>query len=162
MDWFFFCCLFLFKREYLCKLNVIFIWCHNVVHFCTPEEPAPLQDAKTKAVDEMMERIKKGIVLKPMKRMQVQEIQCLNSAFISKCFNCSILIVLYSSCRTMTTGWRVSLNFLTMMLIKNCGAFYSQSNKTQNPPIGLKGWKEEISHPGVERNAGNATHCSVV
>lgn len=29
-------------------------------------EPAPLLDIKTKAVNEMMERIKKGIVLKPI------------------------------------------------------------------------------------------------
>lgn len=43
------------------------------MHFCSPEEPTPLLDVKTKAVEEMMERIKKGIVLKPMKRTQVQE-----------------------------------------------------------------------------------------
>lgn len=91
---------------------------HMFVHFCTPEEPAPLLDAKTKAVDEMMERIKKGIVLRPMKRIQVQEIQSLNSGFISKCFSCSILIVFDSSCRTMTTGWQVSLNFLTISFRK--------------------------------------------
>lgn len=47
------------------------------------EESTPLVDMKAKAVDEMMERIKKGIVLRPMKRIQVQEIpnMCLNIHF---------------------------------------------------------------------------------
>lgn len=31
---------------------------------------------KARAVDEMMERIKKGIVLRPMKRIQVEKSHC--------------------------------------------------------------------------------------
>lgn len=55
------------------EINLAPVYRHNVGHFCSPEEPTPLLDVKTRAVEEMMERIKKGIVLKPMKRMQVQE-----------------------------------------------------------------------------------------
>ncbi|MEQ2171880.1 hypothetical protein GOODEAATRI_015124, partial [Goodea atripinnis] len=35
--------------------------------------PAPLTDIKAKAVDEMMERIKKGIVLRPIQNIQEEE-----------------------------------------------------------------------------------------
>ncbi|XP_035531661.1 shootin-1 [Morone saxatilis] len=35
-----------------------------------PPQPAPLLNMKAKAVDEMMERIKKGIILRPIKRIQ--------------------------------------------------------------------------------------------
>lgn len=36
------------------------------------EDSAPPPDTKAKAVEEMMDRIKKGIVLKPTKRIQVR------------------------------------------------------------------------------------------
>lgn len=50
------------------KLQSIILLIFNI------QEPAPSSDPKTKAVDEMMERIKKGIMLRPMKRVQVSSI----------------------------------------------------------------------------------------
>lgn len=39
-------------------------------------EPEPLKDIKAKAVDEMMDRIKKGIILRPVQKIQVKS-ECL-------------------------------------------------------------------------------------
>jgi len=51
---------------------------HNVIEWSkfifNLSEPAPLLDIKAKAVDEMMDRIKKGIILRPMKRVQVHKL----------------------------------------------------------------------------------------
>lgn len=62
-------CLHLFKRQNWYEINLGFFL---ITPHCSPEEPTSLLDVKTKAVEEMMERIKKGIILKPMKRIQVQ------------------------------------------------------------------------------------------
>ncbi|MEQ2262092.1 hypothetical protein XENORESO_009836 [Xenotaenia resolanae] len=43
------------------------------VHAGDNNKPAPLTDIKAKAVDEMMERIKKGIVLRPIQNIQEEE-----------------------------------------------------------------------------------------
>lgn len=39
---------------------------------CVSNGTEPDQDVKARAVDEMMERIKKGIVLRPTNRVQVE------------------------------------------------------------------------------------------
>lgn len=61
-------------------------------------------------------------------------------------------------------NWMASFLELSYNAIdkKNSNPFNSVSNKTLYAPTGLKEWKKEISHIGVERNAGNATHRSVV
>uniref|UniRef100_A0A096M2Q8 Shootin-1-like n=1 Tax=Poecilia formosa TaxID=48698 RepID=A0A096M2Q8_POEFO len=46
---------------------------HRVDRGDNSSEPAPLNDIKAKAVDEMMERIRKGIVLRPIKNIQEED-----------------------------------------------------------------------------------------
>lgn len=71
-----------------------------------------------------------------------------------------------SSGRTMTAhGWWVSLNIF-IFFWKTFSFLWERVLlpvlKILNPPTGLKKWKQKISHCRVERNAGNATHCTVV
>lgn len=48
------------------------IFLHLISFSFNLEEPVGLLDVKAKAVDEMMNRIKKGIILRPIKRVQVE------------------------------------------------------------------------------------------
>jgi hypothetical protein len=63
----------------------------------SPTEPDPTLDMKTRAVDAMMERIKKGIVLRPSQRPQVGlDSACINQSINHQSTNQSINHAIYN------------------------------------------------------------------
>lgn len=90
-------------------------------------------DLKTKAVDEMMERIKRGIVLRPIKRIQVDKLYSqVLFAFVCLPLNVNILDIY------MTRGSCIKSKVINNKLIINIGLLCSQEDDNS--------WKVSKAH----------------